>query len=84
VTNFSNWPEWLKLLVLVPNGILASVMCWLCWPKSEKEWRKFGFLVAYLIVFFVVMRFVFQMKDFERCRETLAARPVGECNQDFS
>lgn len=65
VTNFSNWPEWLKVLVLVPHGILASVACWLWWPKSEKEWRKFGFVVAYLIVFLVVMRFFFQMKDFK-------------------
>ena len=65
VTNFSNWPEWLKVLVLVPHGILASVACWLWWPKSEKGWRRFGFVVAYLLVFLVVMRYVFQMKDFK-------------------
>jgi hypothetical protein len=46
VTNFSDWPEWLKVLVLVPHGILASV-------------------VAYLLVFYVVMRYVFQMRDFK-------------------
>ena len=63
VMNFSDWPEWLKVLVLVPHGILASVACWLWWPKSEKGWRKFGFV--YLIIFFLVMRFVFQMKDFK-------------------
>ena len=65
VTNFSNWPEWLKVLVLVPHGILASVACWLWWPKSEKGWRRFGFAVAYLLLFYVVMRYVFQMKDFK-------------------
>jgi len=65
VTNFANWPQWLKVLVLVPHGILASVACWLWWPKSEKGWHKFGFVVAYLIVFYLVMRFAFQMKDFK-------------------
>jgi hypothetical protein len=48
VTNFSDWPEWLKVLVLVPHGLLASVACWLWWPKSEKGWRRFGLVVAYL------------------------------------
>jgi hypothetical protein len=24
VTKFSNWPEWLKVLVLVPHGVLAG------------------------------------------------------------
>jgi len=38
----------LKVLVLVPHGILASVACWLWWPKSEKGWRRFGFVVAYV------------------------------------
>jgi len=65
VTNFSTWPEWLKVLVLVPHGLLASVACWLWWPKSEKGWRRFGFVAAYLLVFYVVMRYVFQMKDFK-------------------
>jgi hypothetical protein len=65
VMNFSNWPEWLKVLVLVPHGILASVACWLWWPKSKKGWRRFGFVVAYLLVFYAVMRYVFQMKDFK-------------------
>ncbi len=53
VTNFSNWPEWSKVLVLVPHGILASVACLLWWPKSEKGWRRFGFVVAYLLLFYV-------------------------------
>ena len=52
VTNFANWPEWLKVLVLVPHGILAYVTCWVWWPKSEKGWRKLGFVAAYLVVFY--------------------------------
>jgi hypothetical protein len=27
--------------------------------------RRFGFVVAYLLVFLVVMRYVFQVKDFK-------------------
>ena len=65
VTNFSDWPEWLKVLVLVPHGLLASVACWLWWPKSEKGWRRFGFVLAYLLAFLLVMRYVFQLKDFK-------------------
>jgi hypothetical protein len=64
VKKFSDWPSWLQYLVVVPHGLLAAVACFLWWPKSQKGWRKFGFLVAYLIVFLLVMRFVFQMKDF--------------------
>jgi hypothetical protein len=58
---FSDWPTWLQALVLVPHGILGSLAFWLWWPKSDKEWRKFGFVSAYLIVFYLVMRFVFHM-----------------------
>jgi preprotein translocase subunit SecE len=35
------------------------------WPKSEKGWRRFRLVVAYLLVFYLVMRYVFQMKDFK-------------------
>jgi hypothetical protein len=37
MTKYSDWPHWLQMLVLVPHGLLASVMCWIWWPKSEKE-----------------------------------------------
>jgi hypothetical protein len=53
MTRFADWPQWLQTLVLVPHGILASVACWWWWPKSDKEWRKFGFVAAYLIAFTV-------------------------------
>lgn len=38
----------------------ASVACWLWWAKSEKGWHRFGFVVAYILVFYAVMCYVFQ------------------------
>jgi hypothetical protein len=62
MTKFSEWPSWLQYLVLVPHGILAAVACWLWWPKSDRGWEKFGLVVAYLLAFFFVMRFAFEMR----------------------
>jgi CHASE2 domain-containing sensor protein len=59
ITPFSTWPQWLQILVIAPNGLLAGVACWLWWPKSHREWRKFGIVLAYLIIFYSVMYFVF-------------------------
>jgi hypothetical protein len=39
--------------------MLASIALWLWWPKSDKEWKKFGFVLAYLLLFIAVMHFVF-------------------------
>lgn len=50
MTKAQDWPLWLQLLLGVPHAVLASVMCWLWWPKTDKEWRLFGFLVAYLLL----------------------------------
>jgi len=61
MTRYSDWPHWLQALVLVPHGLLASVMCWIWWPKSEKGWTRFGLLCGYLILFFSIMHFVFGM-----------------------
>ena len=60
ITPFAQWPSWLQTLILAPNALLAGIMCWFWWPKSNREWNKFGILAAYLIVFFVVMHYVFK------------------------
>jgi hypothetical protein len=62
MTKFSDWPTWLQYLVVLPHGALAAVAFWLWWPKSDAGWRKFGFVVAYLLVWLFVMRYVFDMK----------------------
>lgn len=60
ITPYSAWPKWLQFLVMAPNGLLAGIACWIWWPKSDREWRKFGLVAAYLIVFLSVMHFVFK------------------------
>jgi hypothetical protein len=62
MTKFSDWPTWLQYLVLAPHGALAAIACWLWWPKSEKEWGRFGLVAAYLVAFYFVMRFGFDMR----------------------
>jgi len=57
-----DWPFWLQFLVFGPHAILAGVLLWVWWPKSDKEWRKFGILLAYLISFYALMDFVFGFK----------------------
>jgi hypothetical protein len=39
----------------------VRVLAW--WPKSNREWRRFGFVLAYLVVFFSVMVFTFHFAD---------------------
>ena len=41
------------------GGLLVMV------AEVRKGWRNLGFVAAYLIAFYLVMRFVFQMKDFK-------------------
>jgi len=60
MTKFSDWPGWLQTLVVLPHAILGFVATLLWWPKSKEGWRKFGFVAAYLLVFYLVMRFVFK------------------------
>jgi hypothetical protein len=49
MTRYSDWPGWLRVMVLAPHGVLASVMCWVWWPKSDKEmaavWNSSGLFV---------------------------------------
>ncbi|MCU1283747.1 MAG: hypothetical protein JWO13_97 [Acidobacteriales bacterium] len=59
---FSDWPEWLQVAVLFPHAMLGFVATWLWWPKTDKEWSRFGLVAAYLLVFFLVMHFVFGLK----------------------
>ena len=59
MTKYGDWPHWLQMLVVVPHGILGFVATLLWWPKSNDGWRKFGFVATYLLIFYLVMRFVF-------------------------
>lgn len=58
---FGEWPTWLQFVILFPHGLLGFFATWFWWPKTSREWRKFGFVAAYLFVFYCVMRFVFKI-----------------------
>ena len=61
ITPVSEWPSWLQFLVFAPNAILNGVLWW--WsPKTKKDWRRWGFAVAYLIAFYLVMYLVFHFR----------------------
>jgi len=56
------WPTWVQTLVIGPNAILLGVLTWLWWPKTKREWRRFGYVYAYLLAFFGILYFVFGWK----------------------
>jgi len=53
-------PQWLQILIILPHGLLGFVDFWFWWQKTVDERRKFGIVAAYLLVFYLVMRFVFK------------------------
>jgi hypothetical protein len=57
---FADWPHWLQVAVIAPHAILGFVMTWLWWPKSPENRKRFGILAGYLLLFYLVMRFVFK------------------------
>jgi len=48
-----------QVIVLGPHAILMGILTWWWWPKTNKEWRRFGIAFAYLIAFYLVVYFVF-------------------------
>jgi hypothetical protein len=59
LTPVSQWPSWVQFLVFGPHAILMGILTWVWWPKTNKDWRRFGIAFAYLIVFYLVMYYVF-------------------------
>jgi hypothetical protein len=53
---------WLQVLVLVPHGVLGFVAFWFWWPKSKKEWHRFGLVAGYLLMVYLVLRYVFDLR----------------------
>ena len=56
------WPMWLQVVVIGPPGVLASLMLWVWWPKSDREWRRFGIAAGCVIVYFGAIYLVFGWK----------------------
>ena len=57
---FSEWPRWVQFVVVFPHVLIGFLMFWVWWPKSDGERRRFGILAAYLVIFYLMMRFVFK------------------------
>jgi hypothetical protein len=61
IAPYNDWPKWLQALVMVPHCALAGILMYKWWPKTKADWRKFEITLAYLIVFFLVMHYVFHL-----------------------
>ncbi|MHB8217463.1 MAG: hypothetical protein ACYDDS_15430 [Candidatus Sulfotelmatobacter sp.] len=59
MTKYSEWPRWLQLVVFVPNALLLWFIAYPWFPKSKRQWIWTGVAIAYLLLFFSVMHFVF-------------------------
>jgi hypothetical protein len=59
LTPVSQWPSGVQILVFGPHAVLMGIVTWVWWPKTDKEWKRFGWVFAYLLVFYLVMYFVF-------------------------
>jgi hypothetical protein len=60
MTKFADWPSWLQTAVIAPHAVLGFIMTLVWWPKSLRNRRRFGILATYLLLFYLVMRFVFK------------------------
>jgi hypothetical protein len=56
---YAEWARWLQILIVTPNGLLAAYALAWWWPESEKGRRAQGWVVIYLLAFYLLMHFVF-------------------------
>jgi len=63
------------MLILVPHGLLASVMCWIWWPKSAREWKRFGLLAG--VSHSVLVDHVFCVRDVKEVSLMLGVKRVN-------
>jgi hypothetical protein len=62
ISPVSEWPIWLVIVVFAPHAILMGILTWVWLPKTNKDWRRFGIVFAYLVVFYLVMYYVFHFR----------------------
>jgi len=58
---YSQWPRWLQAVVVIPHVLLAMFATIVWWPKSKEDWRRFSVVAVYLLLFYLVMRFIFKI-----------------------
>ena len=51
----SRWPMWLQLLVMVPHAVLATVLLWIWWPKTPRDWLRWFACGAYFVLFYLIL-----------------------------
>ena len=57
---FSSWPEWLRVSVMLVHGILFLAAFYpVRPPPSRKGWYWRAGIAGYLLVFYVIMRYEF-------------------------
>ncbi|MGB9435004.1 MAG: hypothetical protein WBQ89_22355 [Candidatus Acidiferrum sp.] len=54
---YQDWLFWVPAGAILLSQIFLLFLLW--WPKSEKDRKKFGIALAYLLLFVAVMPFVF-------------------------
>jgi hypothetical protein len=59
MTKYSEWPMWLKVVIVGPHALAFWFIAVPWSPKSKKQWLWTGIALAYLLVFFSVMHLVF-------------------------
>jgi len=57
MSSVSHWPNWVQMAFLLPNVLLGYWVTYLWWPKSSGSWRRYCFVTAYLLLFYLVMYF---------------------------
>jgi hypothetical protein len=59
IAPYSEWPAWVRIVVIVPLGLLAATLTVGWWPNTRRDWRRFGIAMAYFAVFSLAMIYVF-------------------------
>lgn len=63
IAPLSEWPTWVRIAVIAPLAAAFSVLAIAWAPKSTREWRLFGILLACFTVFCVVMICMFHVTE---------------------
>jgi CHASE2 domain-containing sensor protein len=59
VVPYSEWPSWIRILVIAPLGFFAGSLMWGWLPKTARQWKFFSAALASFTVFCVLMICVF-------------------------
>ena len=55
------WPTWVRVSVIAPAALAFGAHMWGFWPRSTRQWRLYGIVLACFTVFCVVMTCAFHV-----------------------